>query len=100
VALESVRTTYSGQPLLWQCIPSVLWRHTMQLQVQSTPALENAPIYRHICGWCRRDLCALWCGSQHHSYAICDACKQTYFAGLYDAPALASTAPEKAITRN
>jgi hypothetical protein len=73
---------------------------TMQFQVKTAPAPDSAPTYRHICGWCRRDLGALWCGSQHHSYAICDVCKQTYFAGLYDAPALASTAPENTAARN
>jgi hypothetical protein len=72
----------------------------MQSPVQATSATDGPPIYRHICGWCRRDLGALWHGSQHHSYAICDTCKQTYFAGLYDAPTLISTAPEKATARN
>jgi hypothetical protein len=68
----------------------------MQSHQQAAPAAATAPIYRHICGWCRRDLGALWCGSQHHSYAICDTCKQIYFAGLYDAPVHISAAPEKA----
>jgi hypothetical protein len=73
---------------------------TMQSHAQTAPTAESAPIYRHICGWCRRDLGALWCGSQHHSYAICDTCKQIYFAGLYDAPALATAALEKTVARN
>jgi hypothetical protein len=73
---------------------------TMQAHVQAVPATDSAPIYRHICGWCRRDLGALWHGSQHHSYAICDTCKQTYFAGLYDATALAYYTPEKASSRS
>ena len=72
----------------------------MQSYVQTAQAPDSAPIYRHICGWCRRDLGALWRGSQHHSYAICDTCKQAYFAGLYDAPTLTSTAPEKAAAPN
>jgi hypothetical protein len=72
----------------------------MQSYLQAAPTTDNAPIYRHICGWCRRDLGALWCGSQHHSYAICDTCKKLYFAGLYDAPALISAAPEKATARS
>jgi hypothetical protein len=67
----------------------------MYAQATTAPAAEASPIYRHICGWCRHDLGALWRGSQHHSYAICDTCKQTYFAGLYDAPALSSAEPEK-----
>jgi hypothetical protein len=71
----------------------------IQSYLKSAPSPESAPIYRHICGWCRRDLGALWGGSQHHSYAICDTCKQAYFAGLYDAPTLAA-APEKAVARN
>jgi hypothetical protein len=69
---------------------------TMLAPVKTAPAADTSPIYRHICGWCRRDLGALWRGSQHHSYAICDTCKQTYFAGLYDAPTLISAEPEKA----
>ena len=73
---------------------------TMQPHVMTAPVKDSAPIYRHICGWCRRDLGALWRGSQYHSYAICDTCKQIYFAGLYDAPTLASAAPEKAATHN
>jgi hypothetical protein len=73
---------------------------TMQTFVKAAPATENTPIYRHICGWCRRDLGALWGESQHHSYAICDTCKQTYFAGLYDTPTLVVAAPEKHSTRN
>jgi hypothetical protein len=73
---------------------------TMQSHVQTAQAIDSVPIYRHICGWCRRDLGALWCGSQHHSYAICDTCKQIYFAGLYDAPTLASAAHEKVAARN
>ena len=72
----------------------------MQSFVKATSAVENTPIYRHICGWCRRDLGALWGGSQHHSYAICDTCKQTYFAGLYDTPTLVVAAPEKRSMRN
>ena len=73
---------------------------TMHAHTQTASASDSAPIYRHICGWCRRDLGALWRGSQHHSYAICDTCKQIYFAGLYDAPALTSTAREKTTARN
>jgi len=73
---------------------------TTQSQGHTAPVTDSTPIYRHICGWCRRDLGALWRGSQHHSYAICDTCKQKYFAGLYDAPALIPTAPEKATVRN
>ena len=73
---------------------------TTQSHVQTAQAPDSAPIYRHICGWCRRDLGALWCGSQHHSYAICDTCKQIYFAGLYDAPALATTTLEQPAARN
>jgi len=72
----------------------------MKSFVQANPVIDSTPIYLHICGWCRRDLGALWHGSQHHSYAICDSCKQAYFAGLYDAPALASAAPEKAAARS
>jgi hypothetical protein len=66
----------------------------MQALPQSTSTADTSPLYRHICGWCRRDLGALWGGSQHHSYAICDSCKQTYFAGLYDAPARSMSEPE------
>ena len=73
---------------------------TLQSPVQTAPSPESAPIYRHICGWCRRDLGELWRGSQHHSYAICDTCKQIYFAGLYDAPTLIVSAPETAAARN
>ena len=69
---------------------------TMHARVKTTPPAETSPIYRHICSWCRRDLGALWRDSQHHSYAICESCKQTYFAGLYDSPALANAEPEKA----
>ncbi len=72
----------------------------MQPHVQTATATDSAPIYRHICGWCRRDLGALWHDSQHHSYAICDTCKQIYFAGLYDAPEKAAAAPEKAAARS
>jgi hypothetical protein len=66
----------------------------MQALPQSAPTADASPLYRHICGWCRRDLGALWGGSQHHSYAICDSCKQTYFAGLYDSPARSMPEPE------
>jgi hypothetical protein len=69
---------------------------TMQVHVPSASTTDTSPLYRHICGWCRRDLGALWGGSQHHSYAICDSCKQTYFAGLYDAPARALAELEQA----
>ena len=69
---------------------------TLRARIKPATTAETSPIYRHICGWCRRDLGALWGGSQHHSYAICDTCKQTYFAGLYDAPALATAEHEKA----
>jgi len=72
----------------------------MYSHTQTALATDSAPTYRHICGWCRRDLGALWCGSKQHSYAICDTCKQAYFAGLYDAPAHISAAPEKPISRN
>jgi hypothetical protein len=73
---------------------------TMQPQVNTASPIDSALIYRHICGWCRRDLGALWHDSQHHSYAICDTCKQIYFAGLYDAPEKAAAAPEKAAARS
>jgi hypothetical protein len=73
---------------------------TMQPHMKAAPATDSAPIYRHICGWCRRDLGALWRGSQHHSYAICDTCKQIYFAVLYDSSALATATPENAAARN
>ena len=63
---------------------------SLHARMKPAPTADTSPIYRHICGWCRRDLGALWRGSQHHSYAICDSCKQTYFAGLYDAPARAA----------
>jgi hypothetical protein len=69
---------------------------TLRAHLKPAPTADTSPIYRHICGWCRRDLGALWQGSQQHSYAICDTCKHTYFAGLYDAPALATAEPEKA----
>ncbi|HEU5100592.1 MAG TPA: hypothetical protein VFU22_16295 [Roseiflexaceae bacterium] len=70
---------------------------TMQALIQSAPAADTSPLYRHICGWCRRDLGALWGGSQHHSYAICETCKQTYFAGLYDPPTRSVAEPEPAL---
>lgn len=66
----------------------------MQALPQPASTTDTSPLYRHICGWCRRDLGALWGGSQHHSYAICDSCKQTYFAGLYDVPARSMAEPE------
>ena len=72
---------------------------TIQPYTQTVPGTDSAPIYRHICGWCRRDLGALWGGSQHHSYAICDTCTQIYFAGLYDASTLTTAAAEKASAR-
>jgi len=66
----------------------------MQALTQSASTADTSSHYRHICGWCRRDLGALWGGSQHHSYAICDSCKQIYFAGLYDLPARSLAEPE------
>ncbi len=73
---------------------------TMHAYLETASTTDSAPIYRHICGWCRRDLGALWRGSQHHSYAICDTCKHIYFAGLYDTPTRVAAAPEKAIAQN
>jgi hypothetical protein len=66
----------------------------MQALPQPTPNADPSPLNRHNSGWCRRVLGALWGGSQHHSYAICESCKQTYFAGLYDAPARSMAEPE------
>ncbi len=62
---------------------------------KSSPTAQQ-PGHRHICGWCRRDLGALWQGSQHHSYAICETCKQVYFAYLYEPAARAQLESERA----
>jgi hypothetical protein len=70
---------------------------TMQAHTQPTSTTATSAPFRHICGWCRRDLGALWAGSQHHSYAICDTCKQVYFAGLYDAPARSLAEPDQRV---
>jgi hypothetical protein len=59
---------------------------------------EHPALYRHICGWCHRDLGALWQGSQHHSYAICETCKQAYFAYLYEPAAADPNCLEQAPT--
>jgi hypothetical protein len=69
---------------------------TMQARAKSARMTEQTPRYRHICGWCRRDLGVLWQGSQQHSYAICDSCKQIYFAALYEPAALAPAEQEPA----
>jgi hypothetical protein len=64
---------------------------TMRVHAKPSLATDSTTHYRHICGWCRRDLGALWQGSQQHSYGICDTCKQIYFAYLYE-PATHTTA--------
>jgi hypothetical protein len=61
----------------------------MRVRAEITNTTETISHCRHICGWCRRDLGALWLGSQEHSYAICESCKQTYFASLYEPAVIA-----------
>jgi hypothetical protein len=65
-------------------------------RTETTRTVETTPSYRHLCGWCGRDFGALWQGSQHHSYAICDTCKRVYFASLYEPVAVAAPDQERA----
>jgi hypothetical protein len=51
----------------------------------TTAQTSSAPVHRHICAWCRRDLGALQHASQHDSYGICQVCTRQYFGSLYEA---------------
>jgi hypothetical protein len=50
--------------------------------------------FRRICSWCRCDLGPLAYATKHHSYGICEQCQYQYFAHLYKADQLESTAGE------
>jgi hypothetical protein len=62
-------------------------KETTKMLTAPLPLCPASPIstFRRICSWCRCDLGPLWHGSQQHSYGICAACRDRYFAYLYEA---------------